>query len=132
MQQGSDILTWIKKPYVQISHGFLFPTGWALHLWGSTAVAAQEMSFILWLHFDMCSPPALALECSLEKLFAGAEHIAAPGIAYPFHLQHWNIPGVILFPHPTKLQRKDGNFSIYKPTSLPMPILVPPRVTENN
>lgn len=27
MQQGSDILTWIGKPYVQISHGFPFPTG---------------------------------------------------------------------------------------------------------
>lgn len=27
MQQGSDTLTWIGKPYVQISHGFPFPTG---------------------------------------------------------------------------------------------------------
>lgn len=97
MQQGSDILTWIKKPYVQISHGFLFPTGWALHLWGSTAVA-RELSFILSLHFDMCSPTAPALERGLERRFATAKHIAARDVVYLFQLQRWNIQGLLLFP----------------------------------
>lgn len=92
MQQGSDILTWIKKPYVQISHGFLFPTGWALHLWGSTAVA-QELSFILSLHFDMCSPTALAL----ESRFAAAKNVVARGVVYPFQFR-LNIQGILLFP----------------------------------
>lgn len=93
---------------------------------------AQELSFILWLHFDTCSPSAPALQCGLEGLFARAEHVAAPGVAYLFRLQRQNSPGVLLFPHSIKFPRKDGNLRIYKPTSLPMPILVHPRVTENN
>lgn len=97
MQQGSDILTWIKKPYVQISHGFLFPTGWALHLWGSTVVA-RELSFILSLRFDMCSPTAPALEHGLERLFAVAKHIADQDVANPFQSRRQNIQGVLLFP----------------------------------
>ena len=42
MQQGSDILTWIQKPYVPISHGLFFPTDWVLHLWGNTPMAHGE------------------------------------------------------------------------------------------
>lgn len=42
MQQGSDILTWIKKPYVPMSHGLFFPTDQVLHLWGSTLVVRQR------------------------------------------------------------------------------------------
>ena len=42
MQQGSDILTWIKKPYVPISHGLFFPTDWVLHLWGNTPAVRER------------------------------------------------------------------------------------------
>lgn len=41
MQQGSDILSWIGKPYVRISHAFPFPTGRALPLCGSSLVACR-------------------------------------------------------------------------------------------
>lgn len=71
-------------------------------------MVARELSFILSLHFDMCSPTAPALERGLGRLFAMAKHIADRDIAYPFQLRCQNTQGVLLFPPcQTPMQRRE-------------------------